>query len=714
MFFYHMCHIAQPQTIAFCIMSITSRHSEKFFKNLVFIFLRNSNTNIATEIRSAPNEEDPAFRLGTPVIRWSAVGTNAFGQVITNSLYLRDTFGVDAANDFIINFPYSSQPPESVPIPPATQQPDNFSVTRTAPTAYFSGMTNVPFTDKPHDFWTTNDNPTAVTVDYSAYGARIATTTTDPLQITNLRSGPGRIEIKASKNLDLRLTRIDGLNYLSLNSTNHFSGASGASVSATYCDIALGSTNGMLNTSGLLSQTLPRFSGTIDCYSAKWTDTVIFGGATNEVFFHVLYVDSDLSEFTTPQVFDLALRSTNTLIGDRFDVLDNLLLDTERLTVLSNGMLNISRADINWANSATRIKSFTNAGSIFIPSDAHFVSRNPDGSEEPYMDFVNSGVLGTYAARITSDNVENSGFIDSFFGPILIQANSNVVLHPFGFLWAPNSDISIATHDLYVTNQFVQAGHSLSFSITGSLNAGPNNWQVFDGFNLLSRPATGDFAETIITDTAFPFSEVMHSWAGEDRGPIAEGFTNNAALGALVLDGGLNSLFTFSGTGPGSNALYVDVLYLLNDATNRDAGGNLTALNLNPGMKLYFSQAFIDDGLGGLTDITSEIEGKNGGAIGQVSHTGPLSVLPRPGAKAANLNVDLKVSVGLSPTPHSVITWNTLANATNHLYCVDSPTGTDWQLINSFISPTNGAVTVTDPNLQNSRFYKVRVGLPEQ
>lgn len=680
-------------------------------RTVQIVFLRNPNTNITTEIRSAPNEnaQIAAYALGTPTIVWRAVGTNAFGQIFTNELYLRDTFGVDATNGFILNYPYSSQPPQSVPVPPATQQPDNFRLTRTAPNEFVGGELGTPFEDKPHDFWTTNPNPRAVTGDYSAYGIRIATTTTDPLQVTNLRSGPGRIEVKATQKLDLTLARIDGLNYLSLTSTNHFKGAAGANISSTYCDVNLGSTNGSLNTSGLLNSTLPRFSGEIDCFSIKWTDTVIFNGSTNPVNFHVLYVDSDLSEFTSPQVFDLQLRSTNLMIGDTYNVLASLSLDTDRLTILSNGTINVNRVGINWAESANHLKTFTNLGSLYVPDALHFISRNPDGTSQPYESFVNRGTIMSYGTTISSDNVENSGFIDSFYGPIFIQASSSVLLSPSGYLWAPNSEISIAANDLYITNQTIQLGRSLSLSVTNSLNAGANFWQVYDGFNLWKKPVTGDLLETEIYDTAFPYDEIIHTWASEDRGPTADGFTDNAALGALDLDGGENSLFTFSPAGPDGNALYVDVLYLLNSATNRDVDGNLVALNIEPGMKLYFSQAFIDDGFGGLTDITSELAGKNGGSLVQVSHTGPLSV-PAP---IVSFNAALKVKVETAPTARSLVTWETPARATNTLFYVNQPGETNWQVLTNFVSGTSGGTaSFADPFQKNGRFYKVRVDKP--
>jgi hypothetical protein len=58
------------------------------------------------------------------------------------------------------------------------------------------------------------------------------------------------------------------------------------------------------------------------------------------------------------------------------------------------------------------------------------------------------------------------------------------------------------------------------------------------------------------------FSYPLHTWAGEDRGVSPAGYSNNAAMGQLVLGPvGLDPYFTFSGTGT-QNGLYTDVLDL--------------------------------------------------------------------------------------------------------------------------------------------------------
>jgi len=111
------------------------------------------------------------------------------------------------------------------------------------------------------------------------------------------------------------------------------------------------------------------------------------------------------------------------------------------------------------------------------------------------------------------------------------------------------------------------------------------------------KPLLGDFHGTRIISYGYQFGEVVHQWAGDDLGLTDEGFVNNAAIGELVLDGDTLSLFTFD-TVDGNNALYVEYLNLRNYATNV-----LDALDIKPGMKIYFSRASVPaNQLNGLFD----------------------------------------------------------------------------------------------------------------
>ena len=120
-----------------------------------------------------------------------------------------------------------------------------------------------------------------------------------------------------------------------------------------------------------------------------------------------------------------------------------------------------------------------------------------------------------------------------------------------------------------------------------------------NGFNLWIKPQTGDLWGTTITSMA-PWldAEVDHFWAGEDHGTnatgsYATGFTNNEALGMLVLSpqeftAPYYPLFFFSGTGV-SNGLYVGTLDL------SQLGANITnMLAIDPSLTIYYAHALVD------------------------------------------------------------------------------------------------------------------------
>ena len=131
-------------------------------------------------------------------------------------------------------------------------------------------------------------------------------------------------------------------------------------------------------------------------------------------------------------------------------------------------------------------------------------------------------------------------------------------------------------------------------------------------------PATGgaDYGNSLLGTTIelfAPANRTVHNvWAGTDFGASPAGFTNNLAVGLLILDslGSTNNTrFTFSGAAP-NNALYVDILYFLDQATNRDSVGNPAALNVNSNLVIYYAQAIING-----VSVAQKLDGKNNGHL---------------------------------------------------------------------------------------------------
>jgi hypothetical protein len=658
-------------------------------RTVQIVFVRNLNTNITVTVESVGGTPTD---IGSITVQWAAAATNTSGQFYQNTIYLTDTYGANPTNVYITNG--------------AVIHPANFDVSRSGFIGF--GDTGAPFVNKPVDFWGTP--PVITNALYAANGVSISSGTAGPNQSPAMAGG--RVEVYAKDTLDMTYSRVEAYGYLKLQSTNHFIGAAAASTAAIqtpYADISLGSTNGQLQVNGLMPDSVSRLSGTIDVYSAYWTNSVVFGGGTNTVLFNVVMVDSFLTDTVAPEIFTLGLRSTNVVISDTLNVTTNLQIQARSLTLQDSGELNLSGAITDWAGSAPGLVALTNLGSIFSLSDLNFTGRNTNGSDRPYSNLHNEGVLEGASISIKAGNIENLGSLFADYGPVGLVATTNAILADAGIISAPFGDITIAAQNLFITNHVLAPGRSITLAVTNNLVAGPNSWTVYDGFNLLVKPTAGDLLNVQVNYFTTDFQETTTYWAGNDFGPVAAGFSNNAALGSLTLDGGLYSLFIFSGVGPSSNALYVDVLYLSNFATNRDSAGNLTSIQVNPGMKIYFSQAYMDDGLGNFVDVTSELAGKNDGAFGQVSHSGPLSVPIPP----VTISPAIKVVVEKSPQLRSLVSWQTPAKATNYLYYVANPYSQNWQLLTNFVSgTTSNAVTIVDPGLSSSRFYRVKVDVP--
>jgi hypothetical protein len=296
---------------------------------------------------------------------------------------------------------------------------------------------------------------------------------------------------------------------------------------------------------------------------------------------------------------------------------------------------------------------------------------------------------------------------------------------------------------LFITNQILNAGHSLVIFATNSLSdGGPASGNVWTagvlGFNLTFEPPVASLLGTTITDTAPAYASVACQWAGRDLGPVAAGYSNNAALGRLILDGGTPaSSFVFNAPA-GNNALYVDYLEFRNNLTNFDSSGSLANLYFGPGMKIYYAQLIING-----VSWAEKLNHQNGGGLNWVSaYAGAFSStnLIYPDGTTNLLNLALVQScdldsngngiancqdpapvfvqseVGLAAAltnapPHEIVlSWNSIPYSTNSVLFKPSLTATNWQLLTNFVlGSAGGRQRIVDPVTAGGRFYRVRV-----
>jgi hypothetical protein len=687
------------------------------------VYLQNADQSLSNNV----------YFPGVPIVEWVWRSTNIItGLTQTNHLYFEDDMIT------ITNLALTT----NGIAPPSTGYQQTF-----IPTNYFFFQSGFNFFGTP----VTPGLPPGVigpntnwTTEYTAYEAIFEPTTVIPGELAGqtFTNMPGRIEVTADKQLDLRSSRIAGLNYLRLTATNNFIQDRNTRILTYVADYNLGVTNATLTVSNLLAPTVPRLNGYVDVFSTRWTN-IDSAFITNTYF--VTMVDSHLASTSPSFLQNLTLHATNIVISDVLNVLSNITIDAYNLTIATNGpgsqtpagQLNIPSGMSLGASALPRLQTLTNYGVISVQNSASFGS-----STQPYWDFVNRGSVLVQGCSIWATNFDNTGRIDSGPGPIHIAATSAVLSN--GVFNAPVSDIILSAGSLFITNQFLNSGHSLTIWATNSLSdGGPASGNVWLagvlGFNLPILPPVGSLLGTTITDTAPAWATVSSQWAGQDRGPVAAGYSNNAALGRLILDGGTpGSSFVFNAPA-GDNALYVDYLEFRNYLTNFDSSGNLANLYFGPGMKIYYAQLIIDG-----VSWAQKLNHKNGGGLNWVSsYAGAFSStnMYYPSEGTTNrLNLALVLScdldsngngiancqdlepvfvpsqVGLAaaltnaPQPAVVLSWNSIPYATNSVFFKPSLAATNWQLLTSFVlGPVGGRQRIVEPVSAGGRFYRVRV-----
>ena len=690
---------------------------------------------------------------GFDTIEWIGTYVDPMtGTTVNNYLYLNDITAL-STNDFIpTNALFTAGVPSNFYF---TNYPTQVSIGAPASAGFPSGFSY---------------NPGVVTNFYSYVNAQLISTTTATNATWQNPSGaftnlPDQIHITANQELDLTLAQITGPNYLSLMATNQFDGSAGAVIVAPYSDISLGATNGFLTVTNLLQAALPNWSGTIQAWSGRWlfVDT---NSVTND--FRVLLVNSRVSPTTQSQVQHFTLHGTNSVvICDAFNILSTLSIDAQNLTLTTNGYgngatshegeLNLISSTILWQSALPNLRNLTNNGAITTENLIAFGSPPPAN----YTNFINHGVISDQGSTIYANYFENGGPFSCGTGAGSFTLQSLITLLTNGSITA-GGDVSITTGSLVASNLVLQAGRSLTLQVTNLLTdtgvANGNSWSVGGGssvgFNLPILPTNANLLGTTITNYApQPNKQVVNTWAGLDRGAIVGGYTNNAAIGRLILDSlGANSSFKFAGTGT-SNALYVDYLELRDQATNRDGSGNFTAISNAPNMVIYYAQAMMNG-----VSIAEKMNFKNGGRLrwvtnyaGHFSSTNIVfpdsTIFPYNAALAQSSDIDSDgdgIANLYDPTPFgntghaasfsppanftimltnkpvlaSLLKWQTVTKATNYVFYKTNFTMTNWLSLTNFItpsSPTSPPVTVmmSDPVAGPMRTYRVRVDVKQ-
>ena len=657
------------------------------------------------------NNPNASTQIGKiAVARFSVWDVDALTQLpFTNSVFFLDDLATITNAIYLTNSAFFGFVGNGAPV-----RPSNMAVTWGAPPEYVSvSPGNTVYTNSL--LYTTNSAQASVTNVYSAYSASVSESPgnslaagsilgvgTDP---TNL---PARIEITA-QNLDVTALRVRSIGPVTIKANNLTNGGP-SRIDSQWINLNLGSTGAPLTVTNFVPQQIRRMSGTVAGWAATWTNYInqIVGAGTNATtnvltgVYYATIVDQSFSTLNSGSALHLALHSTTADIQDNpINITEGLLLDVTNLTV--SGALVVAVQTNLDSSTCPKLQSLVipSSGSISLGGSANsfFFGFSAAGSVSlGYGSTVltnfsnlgtrvnNSGLSGINAdsIRIKSTALANSGVLTAGAGIIELRAALGKL--DSGSSISAQGNVNIFGSEWKAQNSTLQAGGAytdpltglnttfpgaLNIAVTNYLNgtgpAGLNTWTTYGGFNLVVLPQAGDMWGTLITTIAADFTEVDHTWAGADYGPNVAGYTNNAALGQLTLQGGNQSFFVFSGTGT-ANAMYVTNLTFSGQATNLAA-----ELQINPNLTIYFADSNLKPQV--LTNFSSQlvylpIPGVNGVPLPIVTPP-PPTVQPTTGIQLLN---------GGSFTP--AISWTALPNAAYQVQFTTDLLGT-WQTIYS-------------------------------
>jgi hypothetical protein len=692
---------------------------------------RANDPNLIPTVLFAPDPLDQTPRA--VVVGWSASENDPVtGGTITYSLYLVDYIASRTNSNILTNLNTGN-----------TFIPSPYLLTRCAPTEFFTGdPSNTVYS--PNLIWNNTYTNRVVTNHYAGYAADAAAGFTLPLVVGGTQTNlPGRIEIVADT-LDLTKTRIRADEYLSIKSQN-FVSSSNAAISVPQMSLNLTSASGIIDVRDIGSGSVVRLGGQLAVWSAIWTN---FSGSvltntvpdpldtnvppmlietyvtnTTEMAFHLLMVDPLLQAVRPVIVNEFVVHSDQTSVSNNLTVSDLFLIDADSITLAGN--INDQAGDAGGA-SFPRVNHFTNNGTFSV---ANVLNLGRDRAR--LVDIVNHGTLAGSAIFLKSEYLENT---DSLLSQGVIELDAFTAKFEGGGISAAN-DLRLLGDSAKFRNTTINAS-ALFLAVGSSLQdsgAGANNLiNVTDGFNLVIKPDSGDLLGTTLRTEAPPFSNVRHTWAAEDLGPVAEGYTNNTAIGRLILSAGADGLLTFAG-GPGvtgGKAIYADFLELqgqvLADPTN--------TVVIDPSITIYFADANVP---------VEQLDGKFGGHLVWVSSfAGPNSSVDvlLPDGRTIRVNRALResktidsdgdgipngndltpfgsgfvpsISVTRTSPQTAKISWETAPGMVYQLDYTTSLQQPAWTSLKSYTNNAPGSLvtTVTDtvPVGSQQRFYRVR------
>ena len=719
---------------------VTRTTATNVYVQVVLVQTNSASTNVAVDVRF----ETVGSTLGdTPVVAISAFGSDiATGVPYTNSLYFLDYINTLTNSALSANLQASSSRPAAYEI-----SRDSFY------DFLFSGGFGITTNDDIANVAFYQNGFAAANITnnlYAAYQAAVGKSASSPSlptynsHLDDPTNFPGRVVITAN-NLDMSLARIRADNLVSIQATNLIS-STGTLIDAPNIQLSIANTNSTLILTNFTTSQVARPNGTVSFYSTVWTNSLTNASPAVSYRYHVLMVDaSQLSGVTPVTLQEFSARGTNVIINNTLSIGRSILVDSPALTFSASSSLNLpSFGNTNlFSANFPNLNYFTNLGEINVPFQCVLGSDRPAA----IASFINRGALTANSIDIRAVDYVNAGtnltrsLINGVSvgggGPISILADSaKFDGGSSGGLLSAGGSIFLAGNDIKIRNHRLTTAGTLVLSPTNSLTdtgiSGTNRITCALGFSLTVKPAGGDLLGTTIYTTA-PFNrDVPHVWAGTNIGPVPAGYTNNAALGRLLIDTGTTNSFnrlSFSGVGT-NDALYVDYLELTGTITN-DLAAHLF---IETNMTIYFASANVpvqnlDGQLGGRLRWVKDYAGLNTGVDFRLSDGRTVKVnvaklnspyLDSDGDGIVNVSdlspfdgvvINSGVSFTNVPPLTAFVTWEAAAQTVYQVEASTNLLAGGWQFLANFTNSasTNRVVTFSDvvPAGSLERYFRV-------
>ena len=492
--------------------------------------------------------------------------------------------------------------------------PDNFVVTRFKPGEFTTGRAP-SYQPRGYEFYLGRQNSPAFIDSY--YGFRITNIVNraeqSELPVPNLEEAdgllqPGRVVIEAD-NLDLRNARIRAEGGVRIK-TQHLVGSTNAVIDCQNLSLDIGNTNGLLVITNMVQEQVERFTGGVTAYSIAWGNNYVTKGlgddptadTTVNLHYHLLVVDSYLNTQTPVIVNDLTATSDKVVFKDPMRITEELRVNAEHLsihrdltlgreTTVSSGIYSIINGQYRWDKTvAPDLLYFTNHARINIPEQAHF----GDDRAVPYESWVNYGTNNAQDVYVRAKVLHNIGRIKA---EATINLDANNAILQEGNLYAGQSLI-VKAQNLKMRFQTNMVGADFVLDVSGVLtDGGTGADNIIDakrGIRLERKPSSGDLLGTEIRAAVSDFESQRIHWPAEDRGANVGGFTDNAAIGRLILTNGNMSRFVFGGNEGEGNAVYIDHLEFVDLEEDDIDDNSIPVMAIEEGYTVYFGAANVE------------------------------------------------------------------------------------------------------------------------